>query len=91
MILLFVYFEFCYSHKVSLIQSLISVINIPYIISSTNIIYYIMVYLSMYMYLHVFKTDAQSDLYIRTHICTGDTAGSRVGGILYDNQQIVLI
>ena len=50
-----------------------------------------MVYLSMYMYLHVFKTDAQSDLYIRTHICTGDTAGSRVGGILYDNQQIVLI
>ena len=53
--------------------------------------YYIMVYLSMYMYLHVFKTDAQSDLYIRTHICTGDTAGSRVGGILYDNQQIVLI
>ena len=64
---------------------MISVINSIYHLQT----YYITVYLSMYI--HVFKTDAQSDLYIRTHICTGDTAGSRVGGILYDNQQIVLI
>ena len=78
-------YEFCYSHTVSLRISLISIINSIYHLQT----YYIMVYLSLYI--HVFKTDAQSDLYIRTHICTGDIAGSRVGGILYHNQQIVLI